>query len=36
VFTAFPKTLAGLADVERFRRMRRELPAIDVLAPGTG
>ena len=28
VFTTFPKTLAGLADVERFRLMRRELPSI--------
>jgi DNA replication ATP-dependent helicase Dna2 len=28
VFTAFPKTLAGLADVERFRRMRREMPSV--------
>ena len=27
-FTAFPKTMAGLADVERFRRLRRELPSI--------
>jgi DNA replication ATP-dependent helicase/nuclease Dna2 len=27
-FTAFPKTLAGLADVERFRRLRRELPSV--------
>jgi DNA replication ATP-dependent helicase/nuclease Dna2 len=27
-FTAFPKTPAGLADVERFRRLRRELPAV--------
>ena len=33
VFTAFPKTLAGLADVERFRRMRRELPSVDVPGP---
>jgi DNA replication ATP-dependent helicase Dna2 len=32
-FTAFPKTLAGLADVERFRRLRRELPAVVVRAP---
>ena len=30
VFTAFPKTLAGLSDVERFRRLRRELPSVDV------
>ena len=29
-FTAFPKTLAGLADVERFRRLRRELPSVAV------
>ena len=29
-FTAFPKTLAGLADVERFRRLRRELPSVEV------
>jgi len=29
-FTAFPKTMAGLADVERFRRLRRELPAVHV------
>jgi len=35
VFTAFPKTLAGLADVERFRRLRRELPSVAVHAPGT-
>jgi len=34
VFTAFPKTLAGLADVERFRRLRRELPSVEVCAPG--
>ena len=34
VFTAFPKTLAGLADVERFRRLRRELPSVDVPVPG--
>lgn len=27
-FTAFPKTLAGLADVERFRRLKAELPSI--------
>jgi DNA replication ATP-dependent helicase Dna2 len=27
-FTAFPKTLGGLADVERFRRLRRELPSV--------
>jgi len=33
-FTAFPKTLAGLADVERFRRLRRELPSVVVRAPG--
>jgi DNA replication ATP-dependent helicase Dna2 len=26
-FEAFPKTLPGLADVERFRRLRRELPS---------
>jgi DNA replication ATP-dependent helicase Dna2 len=31
-FTAFPKTLAGLADVERFRRLRRELPTVAVMA----
>jgi DNA replication ATP-dependent helicase Dna2 len=30
-FTAFPKTLAGLADVERFRRLRRELPSVAVV-----
>ena len=29
-FTAFPKTLAGLADVERFRRLKRELPSVFV------
>jgi DNA replication ATP-dependent helicase Dna2 len=29
-FAAFPKTLAGLADVERFRRLRRELPSVVV------
>jgi superfamily I DNA and/or RNA helicase len=33
VFTAFPKTLAGLADVERFRLLRRELPSVEVRAP---
>jgi len=33
-FTAFPKTLAGLADVERFRRLRRELPSVDLPGPG--
>ena len=33
--SAFPKTLAGLADVERFRRLRRELPAIRVRAPAS-
>jgi len=33
-FAAFPKTLAGLADVERFRRLRRELPSVDVPGPG--
>ncbi len=32
-FEAFPKTLAGLADVERFRRLRRHLPACVVRAP---
>jgi len=31
-FEAFPKTLPGLADVERFRRLRRELPAVDCTA----
>jgi DNA replication ATP-dependent helicase Dna2 len=31
-FEAFPKTLSGLADVERFRRLRRELPSIDATA----
>ena len=31
-FTAFPRTLAGLADVERFRRLRRELPAVALVA----
>lgn len=30
VFGAFPRTLAGLADVERFRRLRSELPAVEV------
>ena len=35
-FTAFPKTLAGLADVERFRRLRRELPSVVVQGPGLG
>lgn len=35
-FTAFPKTLAGLADVERFRLLRRELPSVAVHVPGTG
>jgi DNA replication ATP-dependent helicase Dna2 len=35
-FTAFPKTLAGLADVERFRRLRRELPAVVVHVAGAG
>ena len=29
-FAAFPKTLSGLADVERFRRLRRELPSVVV------
>jgi DNA replication ATP-dependent helicase Dna2 len=35
-FAAFPKTLAGLADVERFRRLRRDLPSVVVqpFAPG--
>jgi DNA replication ATP-dependent helicase Dna2 len=33
VFTAFPKTLAGLADVERFRLLRRELPSVAIRAP---
>jgi DNA replication ATP-dependent helicase Dna2 len=33
VFTAFPRTLAGLADVERFRRLRRELPSVAVHPP---
>lgn len=33
VFTAFPKSLAGLADVERFRRLRRELPSVEVRSP---
>jgi DNA replication ATP-dependent helicase Dna2 len=27
-FEAFPKTLEGLADVERFRRLRREWPSV--------
>jgi DNA replication ATP-dependent helicase Dna2 len=31
-FEAFPKTIEGLTDVERFRRLRRALPAIDVTA----
>jgi DNA replication ATP-dependent helicase Dna2 len=31
-FTAFPKTMTGLADVERFRRLRRELPTVHVPA----
>jgi DNA replication ATP-dependent helicase Dna2 len=35
-FTAFPKTLAGLADVERFRRLRRELPSVVIQGPGLG
>jgi DNA replication ATP-dependent helicase Dna2 len=35
-FTAFPKTLAGLADVERFRRLRRELPGVLLQGPGAG
>ncbi|HEX4824570.1 MAG TPA: AAA domain-containing protein [Candidatus Polarisedimenticolaceae bacterium] len=34
-FEAFPKTLAGLAGVERFRRLRRELPAVDCTARAT-
>jgi DNA replication ATP-dependent helicase Dna2 len=29
VFEAFPKAFEGLVDVERFRRLRRELPSID-------
>jgi len=29
-FEAFPKSWAGLTDVERFRRLRRELPAVAV------
>lgn len=29
VFEAFPRTLEGLIDVERFRALRRALPAID-------
>ncbi len=29
-FDAFPKTMAGLADVERFRRLRRELPTVEL------
>jgi DNA replication ATP-dependent helicase Dna2 len=29
-FESFPTTFSGLADVERFRRLRRELPAVDV------
>jgi DNA replication ATP-dependent helicase Dna2 len=32
-FEAFPKTMAGMADVERFRRLRRELPSIAVTTP---
>jgi DNA replication ATP-dependent helicase Dna2 len=36
VFTSFPKTLAGLADVERFRLMRRELPSVVIRVPGSG
>jgi DNA replication ATP-dependent helicase/nuclease Dna2 len=32
VFEAFPKQLDGLVDVDRFRRLRRELPAIDATA----
>jgi DNA replication ATP-dependent helicase Dna2 len=32
-FTAFPKTLEGLEDVERFRLLRRGLPAVIVSAP---
>lgn len=31
-FEAFPRTLEGLADVERFRRLRRDLPVIDASA----
>ena len=27
-FEAFPRTLEGLADVERFRRLRREIPSV--------
>lgn len=27
-FTAFPKALAGITDVERFRRLRREWPTV--------
>jgi DNA replication ATP-dependent helicase Dna2 len=29
-FEAFPKSMAGLTDVERFRRLRRELPSVIV------
>jgi DNA replication ATP-dependent helicase Dna2 len=29
-FEAFPKTIEALSDVERFRRLRRELPIIDL------
>jgi DNA replication ATP-dependent helicase Dna2 len=35
VFAAFPKTLAGLVDVERFRRLRRELPSVAMDTPGS-
>ena len=31
-FEAFPKSMSGLADVERFRRLRRELPSVDCSA----
>jgi DNA replication ATP-dependent helicase Dna2 len=34
VFEAFPKTFAGLADVERFRLLRRDLPSVTLPVPG--
>jgi len=34
-FAAFPRSMAGLADVERFRRLRRELPSVTVPRPRT-
>lgn len=35
-FEAFPRDLGGLADADRFRRLARELPAIDVTGRAGG